>query len=162
MLVIADTSPLNYLILIGCIDILPQLHEKVLLPSAVRLELLSVSAPLEVRDWALRLPHWVEEVEPFPEFLNDPQLAGLHNGEQAALAVAASRQPIFLLIDEWPARNIAVRKGFPVTGTLGVLDEAARRKLISFAETIDKLKKMSFRDPASLVDRLLAEHNSAD
>ncbi|HME08438.1 MAG TPA: DUF3368 domain-containing protein [Bryobacteraceae bacterium] len=159
MLVVADTSPLNYLVLIGCVDILPQLHQKVLIPSAVRRELLSVSAPPEVRAWASNLPDWVEEIDPSPEFLNDPQLINLHEGERAALALAASRQPIFLLIDEWPARGIAIRKGFLVTGTLGVLDQAASRKLISFAEAIGKLKSTSFRYPAALVERLLAEHD---
>ena len=38
-IVIADTSPLNYLILIGHIDIIPGLFEKVMLPSVVRDEL---------------------------------------------------------------------------------------------------------------------------
>ncbi len=37
--VIADTGPVNYLILIGHIDILPAMFEQVLLPSAVRGEL---------------------------------------------------------------------------------------------------------------------------
>ena len=32
-LVIADTGPINYLVLIGCIDVLPALFEKVTLPS---------------------------------------------------------------------------------------------------------------------------------
>jgi predicted nucleic acid-binding protein len=122
MLVVADTSPLNYLVLIECIDILPKLHDRVLIPSAVRRELLSNAAPAKVRDWAKYLPEWAEEIDPPCDFLNDPQLSGLHEGERAALAIAASRQPIFLLIDEWPARKIAMRKGFPVTGTLGVLD----------------------------------------
>lgn len=160
MLLVADTSPLNYLVLIGYIDILPQLHQKVLIPSAVRRELLSLSAPISVREWAVALPDWVEEIDPSPEYLNDPQLAALHDGERAALALAASRQPIFLLMDEWHARSIAIKKGFPVVGTLGVLDQAAHRKLLSFAEAIDKLKMTSFRYPASLVRRLLAEHDS--
>jgi predicted nucleic acid-binding protein len=34
-LVIADTGPINYLILIGNIDLLPALFENVILPSAV-------------------------------------------------------------------------------------------------------------------------------
>jgi predicted nucleic acid-binding protein len=160
MLVVADTSPLNYLVLIGCIHVLPQLHEKVLIPSAVRRELLSVSAPPSVQDWAVNLPDWVEEIDPTAEYLNDPQLATLHDGERAALALAASRQPIFLLVDEWPARSIAISKGFLVVGTLGILDQAAHRNLVSFAEAIDKLKKTSFRYPPSLVQRLLAEHAS--
>ena len=38
-LVIADTGPINYLILIGHIDILPALFEQVILPSTVKDEL---------------------------------------------------------------------------------------------------------------------------
>jgi|SRR5580704_14390630 predicted nucleic acid-binding protein len=160
MLVVADTSPLNYLVLIGCIDVLPQIHQRVLIPSAVRRELLSMFAPPAVQDWAVNLPDWVDEVDPSPEYLDDPQLAALHDGERAALALAASRQPIFLLMDEWPARRIAIKKGYLVVGTLGILDQAAHRKLLSFADAIEKLKRTSFRYPAALVQRLLAEHNS--
>ena len=35
-LVIADTGPVNYLVLIGNIDLLPALFDKVILPSAVQ------------------------------------------------------------------------------------------------------------------------------
>ncbi len=158
MLVVADTSPLNYLVLIDCIEVLPELHQKVLIPSAVLCELQSISAPSTVRSWAMHLPNWVEETNPSPELLNDPQLAALHEGERAALALAASLQPIFLLMDEWPGRSIAIQRGLPVTGTLGILDQAARRKLISFAKAIEKLKLTSFRYPSLLVERLLREH----
>ena len=40
-LVIADTGPVNYLILIGHIELLPALFEKVTLPAAVQSELAS-------------------------------------------------------------------------------------------------------------------------
>jgi predicted nucleic acid-binding protein len=40
MIAVADTSPLCYLILIGEIDLLPKLFDRVLLPEAVRTELL--------------------------------------------------------------------------------------------------------------------------
>jgi len=40
-LVIADTGPVNYLILIGSIDLLPALFEKIILPAAVQSELSS-------------------------------------------------------------------------------------------------------------------------
>lgn len=47
-LVIADTGPLHYLILIGHIDLLPVLFEKVLLPATVQSELASGKAPFLV------------------------------------------------------------------------------------------------------------------
>ena len=52
MLVIADTSPLNYLVWIGVVEILPQLYDKVVIPSEVRAELLATDAPSVVQSWA--------------------------------------------------------------------------------------------------------------
>jgi predicted nucleic acid-binding protein len=39
MLVVADTTPINYLILIGQVEILPSLFERVVIPQAVATEL---------------------------------------------------------------------------------------------------------------------------
>jgi hypothetical protein len=50
-LIIADTGPINYLVLIGSIDLLPILFENVILPSAVRAELTDPDAPPSVRNW---------------------------------------------------------------------------------------------------------------
>ena len=55
-IVIADTSPINYLLLIGYIDILPALFDKVILPVAVRDELGHPKASLTVRNWVAALP----------------------------------------------------------------------------------------------------------
>ena len=59
-LVIADTGPVNYLILIGHIDVLPALFEKVILPAIVRDELKHRKAPLAVQSWIADPPPWVE------------------------------------------------------------------------------------------------------
>lgn len=64
-LVIADTGPINYLILIGHIDLLPALFEKVILPSAVLAELTAVNTPLPVRNWVATPPVWLEVLETF-------------------------------------------------------------------------------------------------
>jgi len=55
---IADTGPVNYLILIGHINILPVLFQTVILPSAVRDELLD--APLLVKNWIFDPPSWID------------------------------------------------------------------------------------------------------
>ena len=44
-LIIADTGPINYLVLIGNIELLPILFENVILPSAVQAELTDPDAP---------------------------------------------------------------------------------------------------------------------
>ena len=62
MLVVADTSPLNYLVWIESVDILRQLYGQVVIPAEVRDELLAADAPMVVRSWANVLPDWIEEL----------------------------------------------------------------------------------------------------
>jgi len=50
MVVVADTSPINYLVLIDHIGILPRLYTRVLIPPAVFNELTHPVAPSLVRD----------------------------------------------------------------------------------------------------------------
>lgn len=157
MLVIADTSPLNYLVWIGAVEILPQLYDKVVIPSEVRAELLATDAPALVRSWAGEIPSWAEVCASDPVLRDDPRWRVLDLGERSALALAAARQPAVLLIDERAGAGIARAQGFPVTGTLGVLDEAARRQLISLPEVIVRLKRTSFRYPKAVIERLLEE-----
>jgi predicted nucleic acid-binding protein len=45
MIVVSNTSPLNYLVLIELQHILPTLFERILIPEAVRRELQSAAAP---------------------------------------------------------------------------------------------------------------------
>jgi predicted nucleic acid-binding protein len=47
-------------------------------------------------------------------------------------------------------------QGFLVTGTLGVLDLAARRGLIDLAEAFTRLKSTTFHYRQGLLDALLA------
>ena len=56
MIVVADTSPLNYLIQIECDYTLPQLYQRVLVPVGVIDELKSPKAPVVVSAWAQDIP----------------------------------------------------------------------------------------------------------
>ena len=58
MIVVSDTSPLNYLVLIGCIELLPQLFDQVFIPQAVLDELNHERTPEAVRQWVAALPEW--------------------------------------------------------------------------------------------------------
>jgi predicted nucleic acid-binding protein len=85
-LVVADTSPIFYLLSIDHIDLLPQLFGKVFVPDAVHKELCHPAAPAVVRDWVARLPVWVE-VTPV-ETLDDAAFRPLGAGERAAITLA--------------------------------------------------------------------------
>ena len=51
MIVVADTGPIHYLILIGEIEVLQTLAGQVIIPQAVLQELQAAAAPEPVRSW---------------------------------------------------------------------------------------------------------------
>ena len=153
-IVIADTSPINYLILIGHIDILPSLFEKVILPSVVRDEL--DDAPPPVRLWIAAPPSWVE-VRPTTNSRRDDSLRNLDAGEGDAIVLAVELQADLLLMDDREGVLAARRKGFAVTGTLGVLGLAAQHGLLNLADAFDRIKRTNFRYRQDTMDALLAE-----
>lgn len=113
-LVIADTSPINYLLLIGHIDILPALFERVILPAAVRDELSHPKAPSLVRNWIAAPPPWVD-VRPVPDG-HDPALEALDAGEEAAILLAIDLRADLVLMDDEEGVVAAHMKGLEVTG----------------------------------------------
>ena len=151
MIVVSDTSPLNYLILIHQVELLPQLFGRVATPSAVIAEMLHHHAPSAVKAWATSPPAWLEILEP----TTIPVEASLGPGESAAIALAMQLHADLLLLDERKAINAARRQGLAVVGMLAVLDLAAERQLISLANVIDRLRATTFRMPEAVVRELL-------
>jgi predicted nucleic acid-binding protein len=128
MIVVADTSPINYLVLIQEIDILPKMYGSVVVPQTVRDELVRLSAPQLVRSWVDHLPVWLEVRSPLA--LPDLSLAKLDAGERDAITLATELQADQLIVDDREGRREAERRGIPTIGTLGVLREAATLKLL--------------------------------
>jgi predicted nucleic acid-binding protein len=64
MTVVTNTSPLNYLLLIGEARLLPLLFQSLHLPAAVRDELRAAAAA--VRTWAENPPDWAPSIKPHP------------------------------------------------------------------------------------------------
>jgi predicted nucleic acid-binding protein len=155
LLVVADTSPIRYLVQIDQIELLARLFQKILIPSIVADELRHPSAPAAVRAWIKAPPAWLDVVTA-PES-NDPALNTLDPGEKAALALGASQRADLILIDERKAAAVALKKGFETTGTLGVLDLAARRGLIDLKTVLDRLKGTNFRYRQAILDALLRQ-----
>jgi predicted nucleic acid-binding protein len=88
-LVVADTGPVNYLISIGHIDLLPALFEKIIWPLAVQSELASRKAPPPVRQWIAAPPAWLE-VRATLGLPEDASLINLDPGEKAAIQLFTS------------------------------------------------------------------------
>lgn len=158
MIVVADTSPLNYLILIGVTEILPSLYGRVIVPATVARELEHEGSPPLVRTWMAHIPAWLE-VRSDP--VSDPALAYLDSGERAALALVQLLKADTLLIDDRIGRREAKRRHIPVTGTLGVLADAHKAGLVDFDASVALLRTTNFRlDPD--IERLARRRISED
>jgi predicted nucleic acid-binding protein len=154
VIVVADTGPLRYLILIDCVHVLPSLYGRVLVPPAVVTELNREQTPPLVRQWISDRPTWLEVVAPqhVPSSLRDV----LGPGECEAISLAEEFAVDALLIDDREGRREAEKRKLAVLGTLRVLADAAEHASIDLREAFDRLRLTNFRADEQLLQRLLA------
>ena len=95
--VTADTGPINDLILIEHIDVLPALFKRVILPSVVRDELKHPKAEA-VRNWIAAPPARVQMRR--TGHVRDASLEKFDAGEEDAIALAMELHAEMLLIDD--------------------------------------------------------------
>ncbi len=151
MIIVADTSPLRYLIVIEEAHVLPVLYGRVAIPPAVLSELANPGAPAVVRRWIAARPDWLEITAPATR-LSD---FDLDLGEAEALSLASEIGADFLLIDERRGRREAMRRHVPVVGTLRVLLDAAEEGLTDLRSALVRLRSTNFRVDPQLLDRLM-------
>lgn len=158
MIVVSDTSPICYLLLIGEIALLPQLYNQVLIPQAVQQELADERSPAIVQTWVSQAPEWL--VVQTVDIPSDSELDNLDPGERAAIMLAVATGANLVMLDDLLGRQIALSRQLRVTGLLGVLDEAARQNLVNFPEAITRLQQTTFRASSKLIQSLLQQHQS--
>lgn len=147
MLVVSDSSPINVLVRVQCVHVLPTLFRRVLIPTAVVAELTRETSPAEVREFIRQPPPWLEVHEPrsvggFPR---------LHAGESAAIHLAIEQRVEAVLIDDRDARRVATQAGLRVIGLLGILERADERGLLRLPEIATRLPRDYRIDPRLLV-----------
>lgn len=155
MIVIADSSPVHYLILLEQVDLLRRLYGEVVLPDVVAKELGDSSAPCAVRDWIARPPAWATIVPVDPGQIQAITDA-LDEGERSAIALALALRADLLVIDEVAGRAEAKRRNLRVTGTLGVLRAAAEHDLIDVPDVLRRLRTTTFYSSEELLNRMFA------
>jgi predicted nucleic acid-binding protein len=105
-------------------------------------------------------PQWLEVLAAPTVAPEDPALQVLDLGERAAIVLAESIRADLLLIDDRAGALLAQRRGFAVTGTLGVLMLASQAGLLHLRDAFARLQKTNFRYPPSLLETLLEEERS--
>ena len=155
MIVVSDTTPLNYLVLIDAIDVLPALFTDVYVPPDVLAELADSRAPEPVRNWASGPPPWLKQQSPSSRL---PSTAALDPGEAAAISLAKEIRAAAILVDEKRGVRVAREEGLVIVRTLAVLELAGERRLIDLREALKRLKATTFRISQDVLTKLLARH----
>src|SRR6266480_141533 len=135
--VVADATPLHYLIIIPAVQVLPHLFEKIHVPirgpRGTNMIISCEAIPPLVRTWMEQPPQWLEVLTAPVVASEDSSLQALDLGERAAILLAESINADLLLSDDRAGAILAQRRGLAVTGTLGVLDLASSGRAASFA-----------------------------
>lgn len=157
MVVVADTTPLNHLILIRQVSLLKALYGRVIVPRAVLSELQHEATPSMVKQWIGNRPDWLEvKGATLPP---DPTLAHLDAGEREAITLACALRAEVLLMDDLGGRKEAARRNLNIAGTLTVLYLGAGRGLIGdFPATLNQLLQTGFRSSPDLIQFFLDRH----
>ena len=150
MLVVADSSPLNVLIRIGCVEVLANLFHTVAIPPQVAEELNHARTPQAVKDFTSP-PSWLvvrgaRKIDPVPS---------VDRGEEVAINLALELKAELLLIDDLDCRKAAAARHLAVIDALGVLQRAAMRDLLDLESAITRMRQTDFRAADELLDQAL-------
>ena len=162
MKAVSNTTPLRYLMAIEQEHLLGQLFEKVFVPVAVHEELTDARTPETVRRRVLALPAWFE-VRKVQETQTTMFPVTLHRGEREAILLAEALRADVFLIDEQVGRTIALSRNLPLSGTLGVLEQADRTGFVSdFPQVLQRLKASGFFITEALEQQLLGRRRARE
>lgn len=158
MIVVSDTSPINYLVLIGHVQVLHSLFDQVFIPDAVYRELQNPGTPPKVISWMAVPPPWLSR-KSVTSTLQGEAFDRLGAGEQKAIELAAVMgDSVTLLIDERRGRAVAEGLNIRTIGVLGILEAAAEHGLIDLPSAINLLTQTSFYVQPSILKALVDRH----
>jgi predicted nucleic acid-binding protein len=145
MITVSDTTPLRYLIEIEKAHILETLFGQVFIPEKVAEELQRPKTPQKVKDWMQSRPEWLE-VKKADLSVFTPQKK-INDGECEAFALALALKADAILIDDKDALPEAKRLNLQTISLFTIFERAAVRELIDLPQTVDEMRKTSFRLP---------------
>jgi len=126
---VVNASPLILLGKIGCLDILPRLCPRIVIPNGVAWELRQGPADDAARNWVQGDgSQWIEAVEHL-----DPLVAAwdLGRGESDVLTLCRALSEADAIVDDRAARKCAAALGIRVRGTLAVIVLAKNSGLVA-------------------------------
>ncbi len=156
MIVVADTSVILNLTLVGQENLLAAIFHEVVVPPAVQAEFMRLAKSSGCFA-GLALPKWIRVQQPasIPSTIACDE--DLDPGESQALALALEIRADGVLIDEAHGRSIAIELGLTPIGVFGILVRAKLDGLLPAIAPIidDLLAKARFRASDELIREVL-------
>lgn len=142
--IICNTSPLQYLHQIGQLSIVPALAGSITVPPSAQLELnIGIEKGLDLPK--VEDLKWIRIRAPISAKAAS-LITDLGPGESQVLMLALEMPGSIVLLDDALARRVAIAKGIPIKGTLGLLLDAKRAgQLTSVKPSLDRLQELGFR-----------------
>jgi hypothetical protein len=159
MIVISDSTPLINFAKLGRLDLLRKLFGKVCIPEAVYYEVVIEGAgkPGAVE---VKTATWIERCSVAQEFIDELTGFVLDLGERESIALALQMGADLLILDEITGRKAARQLKLHITGTIGLLERAFRRGLISdLREVLDELCASGFWVSERLYQAVLEDND---
>jgi uncharacterized protein len=130
VIVVADTSVILNLSLVGRGNMLRDIFHEIVVPPAVQAEYVRLAGS-SGRFAGLALPDWIriQAPEVVPAMIGSD--AALDPGESQALALALEIHADAVLIDEVHGRTVAIDLGLTPVGVLGILVRAKRKGILT-------------------------------
>ena len=143
MIVVADTTPIISLLKLHRLTLLQCLFQEVLIPEAVFEELTS-NLNYQEEAKQIKTCDFIKKVtvEKTESVYLLRRATGLDKGESEAIIYTDETCAELLLIDEVKGRLVAKQMGLKIMGTLGILLEAYKEKLLSKEEVLSCIEDM--------------------
>ncbi|MBC6481846.1 MAG: DUF3368 domain-containing protein [Hormoscilla sp. GM7CHS1pb] len=158
MIVVSNTSPIISMAAIGQLNLLQQLYNQIIIPTAVYDEIAN-AGKTDVGAAAVQTLSWIktQRVTDYSPIGSFPKR--LNAGENEAIALAIELNADLLLIDEKLGRKVARSSGLKLTGVLGILMAAKRRGLIPVVKLLmdDLIAQVGFRVNTELYAEILQQ-----
>ena len=143
MIIVADSSPLIALAMLGRLDLLELLFTKVIVPEAVYKEVGFFPKPFS-NELKKYLKNKVKSIK--DHLAAEILCSQIDPGESEAIIMALESNIQDILLDDLKARKLAIKQGLSPIGTIGVLIQAIKSgEDINMQEYLDILINNGYR-----------------
>lgn len=145
-MIVSNSSCLIVLEKLGKLEFLERLYTKITIPKAVKDEVFKGKT----------VPDWIEVSKIKQPIAPRILEKNLGYGESEAIGLSLELNAALLIIDDLAARKVAKELGIKITGVIGIVLEAKKKRLIQkIKDVLDEMLRLDFRISKTVYDEAL-------